>query len=99
MLALALPKPERSNRFLGLIRNSYLSNKQMIIDNSWLDLADTPFFGYQDQRERLLTFGLWIIILQGVSSRKYMAGVNIMISWGFSYINQSFIVQLSKKLA
>jgi hypothetical protein len=26
----------------------------------------------------MLTFGLGIIILQGVSSRKYMAGVNIM---------------------
>jgi hypothetical protein len=35
-------------------------------------------FGYQDQRERLLTFGLGIITLQGVSSRKYLAGVNIM---------------------
>jgi hypothetical protein len=35
----------------------YLLNKQMIIDNSCLDLANTqderftPFFGYQDQRE------------------------------------------------
>jgi hypothetical protein len=34
MLALALPKPERSNRSSGLITNSYLLNKQMIIDNS-----------------------------------------------------------------
>jgi hypothetical protein len=33
-LALALPKPERSNRSSGFIRNSYLLNKQMIIDNS-----------------------------------------------------------------
>jgi hypothetical protein len=31
-LAFALPKPERSNRSLGLIRNSYLLNKQMTID-------------------------------------------------------------------
>jgi hypothetical protein len=37
------------------------------------------FFGYQYQRERLLTFGLGIMILQGVSSRKSLAGVNIMI--------------------
>jgi hypothetical protein len=36
------------------------------------------FFGYQDQREWLLTFGLGIMILQGVSSRKSLAGVNIM---------------------
>jgi hypothetical protein len=68
MLALALPKHKRSNRSSGLIRNSYLLNKQMIIDNSW-------FFGYQDQREWLLTFGLGIMILQGVSSRKSLAGV------------------------
>jgi hypothetical protein len=40
-LALALPKPERSNRYSGLIRNSYLLNKQMIIDNSCLGLANT----------------------------------------------------------
>jgi hypothetical protein len=32
----------------------------------------------QDQREWLLTFGLGIIILQGVSRRKSLAGVNIM---------------------
>jgi hypothetical protein len=56
-LALALPKPKRSNRSSGLIRNSKLLNKQMIIDNSLLGLANTqderftPFFGYQDQRE------------------------------------------------
>jgi hypothetical protein len=50
----------------------YLLNKQMIIDNSCLGLANTQdaFFGYQDQREWLLTFGLGIIILQGVSRRK-----------------------------
>jgi hypothetical protein len=41
MLASALPKPEWSNRSSGLIRNSYLLNKQMIIDNSWLGLANT----------------------------------------------------------
>jgi hypothetical protein len=81
-LALALPKPERSNRSSGLMRDtcSYLLNKQMIIDNRWLGLANaqderfTHFFCYQDQRERLLTFGLGIIILQGVSSRKSLAG-------------------------
>jgi hypothetical protein len=33
-LAFALPKPEISNRSSGLIRNSYILNKQMIIDNS-----------------------------------------------------------------
>jgi hypothetical protein len=83
-LALALPKPERSNRSSGLIRNSYLLNKQMIIDNSWLGLANTQpkkgvnLSSYQDQREWLLTFGLGIIILQGVSSRKSLLGVNIM---------------------
>jgi hypothetical protein len=49
-LALALPKPERSNRSSGLIINSYLLNKQMIIDNNCLGLANTqderftPFF-------------------------------------------------------
>jgi hypothetical protein len=45
MLALALPKPERSNRSSGLIRNSYLLDKQMIIDNSCLGLANA-----QDER-------------------------------------------------
>jgi hypothetical protein len=54
------------------------------IYNSWLGLANaqderfTPFLGYQDQREWLFTFGLGIMILQGVSSRKSLAGVNIM---------------------
>jgi hypothetical protein len=64
MLASALPKPEtRSNRSSGLIRNSYLLDKQMIIDNSWLGLANTqderftPFFGYQDQA---MTVDIWI---------------------------------------
>jgi hypothetical protein len=79
------PKPERSNKSSGLIRNSYLLNKQMIIDNSWLGLANTqyerftPFFSYQDQREWLLTFGLGIIILQCVSSRKSLAVVNMCV--------------------
>jgi hypothetical protein len=58
-LASALPKPERSNRSSGLIRNSYsyLLNKQIIIDNSRLGLANTQderltsFWGSQDQRE------------------------------------------------
>jgi hypothetical protein len=40
-----------------------------------------PFiFGYQDQREWLLTFGLEIVILHGVSSIKSLAGVNIMVA-------------------
>jgi hypothetical protein len=77
MLALALPKPERSNRSSDLIRNSYLLDKQMIIDERW---KVHTFFGYQDQREWLLTFGLEIIILQGVSSRKCLEGVIIMVS-------------------
>jgi hypothetical protein len=34
MLGLALLKPERSNISSGLIRNSYILNKQIIIDNS-----------------------------------------------------------------
>jgi hypothetical protein len=37
--------PTRTNRSSGLIRNSYLLNKQMIIDNSCLGLANT-----QDER-------------------------------------------------
>jgi hypothetical protein len=41
-------------------------------------MKGSHLFGYQDQREWLLTFGLGIIILQGVSSRKSLAGVNIM---------------------
>jgi hypothetical protein len=35
-------------------------------------------FGYQDQRDWLFRFGSGIIILQGVSRRKSLAGVNIM---------------------
>jgi hypothetical protein len=37
--------PNRTNRSLGLIRNNYLLNKQMIIDNNCLGLANT-----QDER-------------------------------------------------
>jgi hypothetical protein len=37
--------PTRTNRSSGLIRNNYLLNKQMIIDNSCLGLANT-----QDER-------------------------------------------------
>jgi hypothetical protein len=37
--------PTRTNRSSGLVRNSYLLNKQMIIDNSCLGLANT-----QDER-------------------------------------------------
>jgi hypothetical protein len=33
-------------------------------------------------REWLLTFGLGIIILQGISRRKFLAGVNIMTMQG-----------------
>jgi hypothetical protein len=46
MLALALPKPDLQ------VSNSYLLNKQMIIDNNWLGLANTqderftPVFAY-----------------------------------------------------
>jgi hypothetical protein len=35
--------PTRQNRSSGLIRNSYLLNKQMIIDNSCLGLANTQY--------------------------------------------------------
>jgi hypothetical protein len=82
-LAFAFPKPERSIRSSGLIRNSYLLSKQMIIDNSSLGLAKTqderftPFLVIKIKGNDL-TFGLGIIILQGVSSRKSLAGVNIM---------------------
>jgi hypothetical protein len=68
--------PIRTNRSSGLIRNSYLLNKQIIMDNRCLGLA--YLFGYEDQRELLLTFGLGIIILQGVSRRISLAGVNII---------------------
>jgi hypothetical protein len=51
MLALALPKPEIDQIYTsGLIRNSYHLNKQIIIDDSSLGLANTqderftPFF-------------------------------------------------------
>jgi hypothetical protein len=67
MFTVCLPKnsqnPTRSNRSSGLIRNSYLLNKQMIIDNSWLGLANT-----QDER-----FTPFLVI------RKSLAGVNIMV--------------------
>jgi hypothetical protein len=53
MLTACLPQhsqiPTRTNIYSGLIRNSYLLNKQMIIDNSCLGLANiqdeafTPF--------------------------------------------------------
>jgi hypothetical protein len=36
-------KPTRTNRSSGLIINSYILNKQMIIDNSWLGLANTQY--------------------------------------------------------
>jgi hypothetical protein len=78
--------PTRTNRSSGLIRNSYLLNKQMIIDNSCLGLATQderfiPFLVIKIKGNDL-TFGLGIIILQGVSRRKSLAGVNIM--WALS---------------
>jgi hypothetical protein len=49
MFTASLPQhsqdPTRTNRSSGLIRNGYLSDKQMIIDNSCLALANT-----QDER-------------------------------------------------
>jgi hypothetical protein len=47
----------RTNRSSGLIRNSYLLNKQMIIDNSYLGLANT-----QDglSRSKGITVDIWI---------------------------------------
>jgi hypothetical protein len=78
--------PTRTNRSSGLTRKSYLLNKQMIIDNSCLGLANT-----QDERftpflviniKWLLTFGLGIVILQGVSRSKYLAGVYTMLLFG-----------------
>jgi hypothetical protein len=65
-----------------------LTEKQNLPSKTeWLDpKADQSiwkvhtFFGYQDQREWLLTFGLGIIILQGVSRRKSLAGLSIMIT-------------------
>jgi hypothetical protein len=59
----------------------------MIIDNSCLGLANaqderfTPFLVIKIKwNDCMLTFGLGIIILQGVSRRKSLAGVNIMYS-------------------
>jgi hypothetical protein len=46
----------RTNRSTGLIRNSYLLNKQMIIGNSCLGLANT-------QDERFIPF--WVIKIKG----------------------------------
>jgi hypothetical protein len=75
--------PTRTNRSSGLIKNSYLLDKQLIIDNSCLGLANTqderftPFLVIKIKWNDL-TFGLGIIILQGVSRRKSLAGVNIM---------------------
>jgi hypothetical protein len=87
MLRACLPQhshnPTRTNRSSGLIRKSYLLNKQMIIDNSCLALANTqderftPFLVIKIKREWLLTFGLGIIILHSVSRRKSLAGESL----------------------
>jgi hypothetical protein len=71
MLVSALPKPDyRTNRSLGLIRNNYLLNKQMIIDNSCLGLANTqderftPFLVithlFWSSRPKGMTVDIWI---------------------------------------
>jgi hypothetical protein len=77
----------------------------MIIDNSCLSLANT-----QDERftpflvikmiKGLLTFGLGIIILQGISRRKSLAGVNIMCAlfWHQTRWNMAFIVFCNESL-
>jgi hypothetical protein len=68
----------------------------MIIDNSCLGLANrqdkrfTPFLGYQEHKGNDLTFGLGIIILQGVSSRKSLTGVNIMSSCPDLFLRTEF---------
>jgi hypothetical protein len=54
----------------------------MIIDRSCLGLANTQgerFTPFLVIKINMLTFGLGIIILQGVSRRKSLAGVNIMV--------------------
>jgi hypothetical protein len=43
-----------------------------------------------------LTFGLGIIILQGVSRRKSLAGVNIMTFYGFTLCVGSFALTLTQ---
>jgi hypothetical protein len=81
-----LQNPTRTNRSSGLIRNSYILflNKQMIIDNSCLGLANTqderftPFLVIKIKGNDCHTIGLGIIILQGISRRKSLAGVNII---------------------
>jgi hypothetical protein len=55
--------PTRSNRSSGLIRNSYFLNKQMIIDNSWLGLAnaqDERFTPFWLSRSKGMTVDIWI---------------------------------------
>jgi hypothetical protein len=74
--------PTRTNGSSGLIRNSYLLSKQMIMDNSCLGLANTqderftPFLVIKIKGNDCWTFGLGIIILQGVSRRKSLAFYN-----------------------
>jgi hypothetical protein len=55
--------PTRSNISSGLIRNSYLLNKQMIIDNSWLGLANTQderFSPFLVSRSKGMNVDIWI---------------------------------------
>jgi hypothetical protein len=55
--------PTRTNRSSGLIRNSYLLNKQMIIDNSCLCLAIHKMKGshlFWLSRSKGMTFDIWI---------------------------------------
>jgi hypothetical protein len=54
----------------------------MIIDNSCLGLANTQderFTPFWLSRSKGMTVDIWIRILQGVSRRKSLAGVNINI--------------------
>jgi hypothetical protein len=64
MLTSCLPQhsqnPTRTNRSSGLIRNSYILIKQMIIDNSCLGLANT-----QDERFTPLFTPLLVIKIKG----------------------------------
>jgi hypothetical protein len=55
--------PTRTNRSSGLIRNSYLLNKQVIIDNSRLGLANTQderFTPFWFSRSKGMTVDIWI---------------------------------------
>jgi hypothetical protein len=67
MFTACLPRhsqnPTRTNRYSGLIRNIYLLNKQMIIDNSCLGLANTQderFTPFLVSRLKGRTVDIWI---------------------------------------